>query len=235
MLVLFPVNLAAEFYLQSFGAAFDPQHLTPGQAAVLMAVAIAGTIALASIAVNWHRYVLLDEIPDGRRLRLDATVWRYIGNSLLILLILGLVWVAILIAATFLAAILNTIIGRTAGAVLATIVVLAFAVLVAAFYRLSVKLPAIALGRQDYRFQNAWADTTGNNARLIGLVLLICLAAIAMLAINMVIRLALLSFPGVAGTVVAIAVNLVIQWILTILLVTTLTSLYGFFGEKRDF
>jgi len=40
--------------------------------------------------VNWHRYILLDEVPHGmERLRLDATVWRYVGNILLIALILG--------------------------------------------------------------------------------------------------------------------------------------------------
>ena len=46
-------------------------------------------LAFASIAVNWHRYILLDEVPHGSEIfRLDDKTWRYFGNLLLLLLIL---------------------------------------------------------------------------------------------------------------------------------------------------
>src|SRR4051812_46214338 len=55
----------------------------------LWATLLAALIALlssSSIAVNWNRYILLDEVPQGRDLvRLDALVFNYLGNMILIM------------------------------------------------------------------------------------------------------------------------------------------------------
>lgn len=55
------------------------------QVTVFLVLFASFTIAYRSFAVNWHRYILLRETPDGwKRLRLDWPVFRYFGNIWLI-------------------------------------------------------------------------------------------------------------------------------------------------------
>src|SRR5439155_22363973 len=87
MLVLLPINVAGEFYNFAHASA-DPEKIDPGVAVASFVMLVAAGIAFASIAVSWHRYILLTEVPEGlARLRLDETVWRYVGNFILIFLI----------------------------------------------------------------------------------------------------------------------------------------------------
>ena len=88
MLMLLPFNVAINLYL-AFNGMQDPQNLTAQSLLLVIPLAIASIVAYCSIAVNWHRYVLLDEVAEGwQRLRIDSLIWRYIGNAILIGLIL---------------------------------------------------------------------------------------------------------------------------------------------------
>jgi hypothetical protein len=201
----------------------------PGQAVSFVLVVIAtflvGFLGFASAAVNWHRYILLDEIPQGMdKLRMDATVWRYLGNLLLIGLLGGLCILppalVILISPGF-----------------GIMVFIAFAIFVLSpmIYRWSVKLPAVALGK-TMSIQEAWQATEGNWWQFVGVGLLIAIISwvvgLIVLGITYVVYTV---FGNQLGGIVDILVQLAVQWVLTIMGVTLLTSLYGFFVEKRDF
>jgi hypothetical protein len=230
MIIIIPVNIFAQLY----GFSIEPGMTEPSGAAVAVGavVGLLTLFAFASIAVSWHRYILLDEIPQGlARLRADNTVWRYFGNTLLIFLILlaGFLPVGLLVG-MLVAALQN------AGAIISVPIYLAAIIFgVAAFYRMSVKLPAIALERKDFTLKEAWAKTQGNVWQLFGLALLFVLTLIGMglvlVAIAYVLQLTGLSI----ALFLSLAIQMMFNWLGTIAGVTLLTSLYGFFIENRDF
>jgi hypothetical protein len=82
--------------------------------------------------------------------------------------------------------------------------------------------------------RQAWADTKGNFWRFLCLVLLYFLVAAVVGLLTAGIGLGL-GYIGSIGLSIGIAVQLAVNWVLTILGVTMLTSLYGFFVEGRQF
>ena len=69
-------------------------------ARVQVVIGIISIIAVCSIAVSWHRFILRDESAAG--LRIDGDVFRYAGNTLLIMLAMlvpGLIFLTILMLA----------------------------------------------------------------------------------------------------------------------------------------
>lgn len=230
MLVILPLNLIANLY----GMSFDPAAPEPSglMVALSLLVGLVTMFSFASIAVSWHRYILLDEVPRGlARLRADNTVWRYFGNTILIILILA----GALLPAIILAALLSAALGNLGIILSVPIYLAAFVFVIAAFYRLSVKLPAIALERSDFGMKEAWAATENNVFQLFGLALLMALALFGAAAVlgGLV---WLLEKTGVSFALyVGIALQIVFNWVITVMGVTLLTSLYGYFVEKRDF
>jgi hypothetical protein len=231
MLVLLPINLGVNLYLIGRGMT-SPEEFDGTAILLSMMMGIASLVAFSSIAVNWHRYILIDEVPLGmQRLRLDGTVFRYLGNTIMILLLIsiaGFISAMIIVFASMLLgplAFIAAIPGFAAIAVLTT----------ASFYRLGVKLPAIAIGRTDYGFGNAWSDTAGNLWRLFGFFVLYFLVAMVAGLLVLFVGWILTMIGGELGIAISVAAQLVVNWVATILGVTILTSLYGFFGEGRDF
>lgn len=230
LLVILPMNIFAGLY--GMTESVTSETISPGAMVISLAIGLMSMFAFASIAVSWHRYILLDEVPKGwARLRADNVVWRYFGNTLLIFLILF----AGLVPVVLLAAVFNAVLGNM-GAIFA--VPLYFAGVLyslAVFYRLSVKLPAIALERRDFLLRDAWVVTDGNNWPLIGLALLFFISVVA-LALLVAAASWVIAQTGVSFLLfVSMAVQITLNWIVTIMGVTLLTSLYGFFVEKRDF
>jgi hypothetical protein len=230
MLVLLPVNLAGNAYVLARSPTPGDMAETAGLVSVV--IGLFTMFAFASIAVNWHRYILRDEIPVGwARLRVDNTVWRYFGNTLLIILMV----MAALIPFVIVAALFVALLGN-AGAIIALPVYVVGAVLgISLFYRLSVKLPGIALERRDYTFRGALADTAGNIWPLAGLALLMVLVVLAVALAFGLVTYGIAGATSTIAIVVVIALQVVINWFVTIMAVTLLTSLYGFFVEKREF
>jgi hypothetical protein len=218
--VLIAVNLAASFVVSPFEGS-TAQEPTAPQFLVLLGLVVLSLVAFASIAVNWHRYILLDEVPQGSEIfRLDAKTWRYFGNILLIFLILFAVSAVNTNALAFPAVILIVL-----GLIFAAIL----------FFRLSVKLPAVALGREDFGFRQSLAATQGNNIALFLIVLFEIVAAFAVLALLLLLTLAIGSISATLALVVSAVLQIAINWVFTIFSITILTSLYGFFVENRDF
>jgi hypothetical protein len=230
MIVIMPLNILAGIY----GFTFAPDAAAPSGEVIALTflIALVTMFAFASIAVSWHRYILLDEMPQGlARLRADNTVWRYFGNTILIVLILA----AALLPVFTVAAVLLSALGSAGIIIALPIYVAGFVLGISAFYRLSVKLPAVALERKDYGMKDAWKATEGNTSRFLGLAALFFLAVMGMALILGALAW-LLEKTGVDFALfLSLAIQIVFNWIVTVMGVTLLTSLYGYFEEKREF
>jgi hypothetical protein len=225
--------------LIGLGANFIAQNITGGNVEanpgpvipLYLIVAFINILGFSSIAVNWHRYILLDEVPRGSELfRLDDKVWRYFGNVLLIVLIIFGIGLALGIPVGVLATL------SEATAVLGVILFLvALPFIVIVFYRLSVKLPAIALGRRDFLMRDAWAATRENKLSIFLVGLFHFLIALGMVLVLFALTLALVAMNEMLAVIVSTIIQVVLSWLLAIFGITILTSLYGFFVEGRDF
>lgn len=231
MLAILPFNILGNTYV-TLNQPADSEEFSLAIVLVSLCVSLLTMIAFSSIAVSWHRYILLDEVPRGvARLRLDATVWRYIGNILLI--------IAMAAAASIPLVIVLAALGLMSGKLAAPAsVIFAGAYLLGLItyaYRLSIKLPAIALGRRDYGFKLALADTAGNGWRFIGFLLL--QMAIGVMAGGALAVLALGAGRSDSAIFIAVlvAIDLAINWIASIWGAAILTSFYGYFVEGREF
>jgi hypothetical protein len=193
-------------------------------------VLLTSFLAFSSVAVAWHRYVLLDEVPQGlAKLRLDGTVWRYFGNLILLSLVVMVVMLPIAVVVVPLTSV-SPIIGGIG--FLAYLIV----VLLPVINRLSIKLPAVALGRTDFRLGDAWAASANNWWQIIA----VGFGVVAISwGVGLILELLSRVLATVLGTAIGFWTSLLLQtfvnWVLTIMGITFLTSLYGFFVEKRDF
>ena len=223
VLVLAGISLLDRF----FSAAPDPADgaanlMLPGP--MEFVVAAFSLVIFSSIAVNWHRYILLDEITAPEKIfRLDRPVWSYAGRTLLIMLI---TLVPMLV--------LSTIFLRTLPG-LSLILVIPFFVAGIYIMRMSVALPAIALDRKDFGITAALQVTQGNNlqfAALLALNGLILFATFLSLGI-------VLSIVGnvnvTAAKILALVLSVPVNLFLSLFSVSLLSSLYGFFVEQRKF
>jgi hypothetical protein len=191
---------------------------------------IVGFLGFASIAVSWHRYVLLDEVPQGlAKLRVDRTVWRYFGNMFLIALCIIPLMIPVSIGVTPLMAV-NPFVAMAGFFVFVMLVMLPI------IYRLSIKLPAVALGRTDFKLGNAWDVSRGNWWPIVGVSVIFSLISWGIDLFMTGLSSALYSFmdPAISFSI-EFAANALVNWIVTVMGITMLTSLYGYFEEKRDF
>jgi hypothetical protein len=237
LIVLLPVSIFTNVYFQLHP--FQPNTVPDVQSSLLALLsAVIEIVVFASIAVAWHRYILKDEVPQsiGQRLRVDSVVLRYVGNTILI-------WLRML--AMWLLAALPLLIVAGASAVSKTLVALLGIVwaigalvylvwLIGAAGRWSVKLVSVAVGN-DIPMREAWSKTDGSHWQIVGLYVLFAMCAIGVGAV-------LAGFAYVGGSrgnmpvlIVAMAAQTMVNWFFTIWGVTLLTSLYGFFVEKREF
>ncbi len=223
VLVLAGINLID----RSFSPAPDPAGSAAGMmlpGVMELVIAALGLVIFSSIAVNWHRYILLDEVTAPEKVfRLDRPVWSYVGRTLLIMLI------TIAPVLIFSLAFVNTL--PNLG------FLLAFPFFVAGIYimRMSVALPAIALDRTDFGISAALQVTQGNNLQFAGLLALNGLILFAtFLALGIV-----LSIVGgaslTAAKFLALVLSVPVNLFLSLFSVSLLSSLYGFFVEKRKF
>jgi hypothetical protein len=193
--------------------------------------AVISLLAFSSIAVNWHRYILLDEMPRGSEyLRLDSLTMRYFGNLLLLFLFIFLIALVVVIPLAIIGAVTGS---ETFFTIISVVVALPIAGIV--FMRWGIKLPAIALGKEDMTFPGAWRLTDGNNGPVFLVFLFNVLVTFGVgIAFGLIVLLINAISPGIA-MIIEFAGQLILNWILSILGITLLTSLYGFFVENRNF
>lgn len=147
----------------------DFQALSGGQIAALAALGAGVLLASFSIAVNWHRRLLLDEKPRRLRwVRLDGVVWRYLLGFVLLIAVLalygGAAYGLAAVAPTALAPQLGPA-AKPLGIVLAVLFGLSA---LFTFYRLSSWLAGIAAGDRDYTLGTAWKTTRKNRIAYLG-------------------------------------------------------------------
>ncbi len=146
----------------------EPPPMSPLMAATQLGLAVIDMVIGASIAVVWHRFVLLDEQPAaGPNLRLDGRVWSYLGYGFL----MGLGFVAaIAVPVALQAVVLNAMGHNFSGQGLLPLVPVALFMFFAGLYvliRLTPFFPGKALGHA-VTMADVWAKTHGNFWRLFG-------------------------------------------------------------------
>ena len=97
------------------------------------------------------------------------------------------------------------------------------------------KLPAVALGRTDFGFREAWNVSEGNFWPLAAV---FALNAAAVLVSALVLLTIIAAFERIAplgGAILGIALMAIFQLFYTVFNASIFTSLYGFFVERRDF
>jgi len=128
-------------------------------------------------AIRWHRSALFGSDADntGFGFEFSSSLWRYVGNTVMI----SLIWILIL----FISAV---IFGLTMGVIGSVSIagVLVVTGLVAALYvssRLMISLPAAALGIPNFGLAEAWTHTKNHGWGILGSSIVMLLAVIALL------------------------------------------------------
>jgi len=204
------------------GVSFD--SLTSGAAGgglvggLLLVLIILVVIATALwIAVAWHRYILLEESPSGLLPPIHQDrMLAYLGRGF-VLFLLFMVTGAILLG----------LVASMAAVIPAVALIIGFAVglaMVVIFYRLSVILPAAALG-QNMSLTQALEHTRGATVTIVIIALSLFMTELAIQTVTL-----LLSFIPVVGVLASIAATM----FTTMLGISILTTLYGYYIEKRE-
>jgi len=191
------------------------------QAVFQLLTGVISFIAACSVAVNWHRFILLDESPSG--IRVDGTVLRYAGSTLMIMLVM------------FTPALLVYAIAALAPPTAALIGMASLILTGGLITRLSVKLPALALGRSDFTFRNAWTASAGNFWPCVAVFMLTLLIAFGCILVLLVLAGLANQMNETAGNAVLTAGAAILQLFYAILNASIYTSLYGYFVEGREF
>ena len=236
LLVLFPIRLAGDIIHFWYGKLEWARYSLNNKEydGIEIVVTILTAIAFASIAVNWHRFILRSEIAEGgQRLRLDGLVWRYFFFGIAIFALVTLVALGVGLALLLVGWALSTV--STAISILFGVVVgiPLILLLFGLTFRWSVKLVAIALGDTEFTLGDAWRSTTGNTWRLTGLYLLFVLAISLIGSVDLGSAYAASLFNSSIVTAIVAGVSILVGWFSTLMAITMLTSLYSFFVEKR--
>jgi hypothetical protein len=228
-----PLFIAAYFLAFRSGMP-DFRALPPAAMAVFIAIAVVSLLASFSIAVNWHRRILLNETP--RRfgwLRLDGVVWRYIFGFLVVLVVLAIIGGAIFAALTWLPSALEPKLGPASANVAKVVAALLGLIALFTWYRLSTWLPAIATRNKDYGFGTAWRTTRRNSMRYLGFTfwLLFGLAIAAGIGAGAFFGQQALNDPW--ATVAAFVLIGILAWLALFLVMTIATSHYFHFTSAE--
>ena len=187
--------------------------------------AVVGLLATSSIAVSWHRFILADAPLNAvPAFRVDKIVWAYLGRSFLIYFLCLIPLVALVF------------IRELSGASILQPIILGFMLMLIVFIcRMSVSLPAVAIGKPEIGLKHAMECTRRNNLRIMGLIGLsfVCLAVPFFIYIIVIGAMSNIN-PNLA-IAVATVLAIPLQFCVMLMNATMLTSLYGFFIEKRDF
>ncbi len=170
--------------------------------------------------VAWHRFVLLEEMPQGWLPRLEGSrVMAYFGRSLQIALVLICMMIPVMLVALLVTTILS-------GAGPAALQWISLPIAIFTTYlilRLSVILPAAALGA-GMGLRDAWNSTSNAFGDLLGLAAILVAAQYA----AQFIATALSASPSLAA-----GVSILISAALALLNISLLTTLYGHYVEGR--
>ncbi len=178
------------------------------------------TLTSLWIAVGWHRFVLMQENPTAVLPQFHGNqIVAYLIKSLLLGLRVGVIAVIVMMIAGFA---LGAILGN-AGALLGVLIVVAFSVYL--LYRWGLVLPAAALGN-TMSFKESW-DSTALASGAIWQLSVVALGATFLVMLPQIMSSDLTSLINQIYTYV-------LNWIIMMVGVSVLTTLYGVYHEGRD-
>lgn len=234
LVLLSPLMVLAWFLAFRDGVP-DVKALTPGAMTGPVLLGAGVLIASFSIAVNWHRRVILGETP--RRLkwvRLDGVMWRYLFGFVLLIIVLGLYAGAAFGVVTFATPALAPQLGEAAKYPGIAIAVLLGLSALFTFYRLSSWLAGIAVGDSDYGLRTAWRMTRKNRFAYLGFTFwLIFVLAIAG-GIGAAAFFAQQSLPQPWVKPVAFAVMALVAWLAMFFVTSVAAGHYAQFGKADE-
>lgn len=174
--------------------------------------------AFGWMAVVWHRFVLLEEYPGWVPRIEHRLIWPYVGKTILLALLIALVMIPVLMLIMPVFSATGAVGANLFGVLLNVVVGLIW-------FRLAIVLPGIALG-QSHGFREAWAITKGMNSTLVGVVVILSVfQVLAGMAVETIYQIGYL--PGLVADVA-------VQWLVLVLGISILTTLYGHLIEGRD-
>lgn len=223
---IFPYAIQAVAGLVLLGGAMGMARQGAGMAGLGLAGVLFFLVAVATsmwIAVAWHRYILLNEIPSGfvppfNRDRIVGYFLRTLGYAIVLILIamvLGLVVGGLLTPVA--------ISGRVGLAMILSALLIQLPIAILAF-RLTAGLPAAALEERT-DFMVGWQSTSGATFDLAVLAVFCVVANLVLGFID------LFLFSGVR--ILSLIWNLIVGWLVTMVSISILTTLYGHYVEKR--
>ncbi|OLP60055.1 hypothetical protein BJF93_10815 [Xaviernesmea oryzae] len=179
------------------------------------------------IAVAWHRFVLLNEpfslLPTFRGRRIAAYFGWALGITVFCWLMLAVPLMLVLIFAGDLVSNIMTSAGQ--GLLLAWLLsVPVFLAWLVILLRLSTALPGVALG-EPISLGHIWRQTRGAGLTYLG-VLLLTTIVLAIAQIVPTLFSLVSSATGILGV-------LIYDWFATMLSISVLTTLYGYYIERR--
>ncbi|HIP24355.1 MAG TPA: hypothetical protein EYG79_12295 [Rhodobacteraceae bacterium] len=212
----------------------DAVDLTGASVGLVLLLILVATVFLfwsvSLVAIVWHRYILLEEIPQGvipyrADFRIGRYFWLGVGISLLAALVVGIL--SGILGMIFGPLFMNSMQGVASGAAgVGFLMGLLVGTIVAVLYlRMALVLPAVALDDR-LTIGQAWEQTSGHTGAIIGL-------ALALAFVNMVVPMVInLAFGE--SVWINLAFMGLYQWFYFMLGISILSTLYGHIVQKRE-
>lgn len=143
------------------------QSMLIGVALFANVVNLVFLVAGVSIAVAWHRYLILAEQPglSGSNL-VSGNFWRYVGAGLAIALMVLVPFLAVAVPAFLWLSSFAGAPPKSGIVIVSLIALIVYIAGVTAFLRLSLLLPGRAAGDLTLTFRHTWKQTRGNTWRI---------------------------------------------------------------------
>ena len=198
-----------------------------GQTGGLLLASLLQLAAALWIAVAWHRFILLDEAPEGVVPPVNArAILSYLWAAVIFSIVLVLVAIPLgLIAALIVGPLVMADGGAIGGFAALVLFLLVWLPLTFVSYRISPILPSAAIGDR-LPLKEAWYATgTAGTA----FVVLALASVLVVWGLNLPARLLIgVSVP------LAFLWAFAVQWAVTLGGASVLTTIYGYFVEKRE-
>lgn len=216
------IQSAVSLLLLGGSMQMDRNGMMAGFGAAALVVMAVVMITSIWIAVNWHRFVLLGEEPAGYVPTFSTDkIMAYFLRSLGIVGVMVVALVVVGMIGGAISAGFFRIGGQTLGLIAMAVIV--WLPLTLLGFRLSAALPGSALGAAS-DFLSGWNATRGANGDI---AVLAVISVVANLAIT-VVGSALSGIP-----VLGIGIGFLTSWLVTMVGLSILTTLYGHYVEGR--
>lgn len=187
---------------------------------LLIALMVFAIFVFGWVAVSWHRFILREEYSGMIPAVTDRPIWPYVGRSM---------WLGLLV--TLIAIPVFMVVGLVSIPLAQVSMVFPFLAMFAGFVliaylwmRWAIALPSIAIG-EEMKGSDAWAETAPHSQTIFFVVLIL-------MAFNIIPPI-LLESVYQAAPIIGFVIDVVIQWVIIMLSLSILTTLYGHIVEGR--